>query len=640
MSNSSGLWFYNLVQSNTTYTRSLNSSIFLADSSKPSQTFSTLKNLGSGGEEYDVFFDSVDVNMTLGADHVHFSGEEYAKFYLSQTQFDDTNSIDFVIHVDVDPGQVGLQTLISRDDSFTIFLDDGIPTFESTSTRSLITGTENDRIRERKGAFVYTSTEEFTESWLRVRSSWSESGTVVEFFQSADGASYSQMGDSITSNALDMYFGGGSVTVASDTGGFNPTAGKFYKCEATMSNPIFFINFTDAEPDNPWFYTEGKLVEFVLKSKESHDPVYLPQRENPYVFFPKGSGRTFSDAKIPQSFYESDTCDIRVAFIIPEQASDWNADLISLNAFKICIDNGAVCVQGDAYMKGDQTFDALGYKKGEPLGARIFYNKKTKMLNLFVGTPSGEASDLESYIWVGVGNKKLDRASQVFDRITIGSRNINRENDLIILNASLSGVDINVQNIINELEESFATVVDRSMVLLDKSAKLKVGVSDTDFADGFSLMINLKSVSNPTSIPELRKMEDGVGWSFGLNELKVPVFVVSDGNKTVTVRGSKIQEGANVLSVVLNKADNTVIIYNNGLKCGMGSLEGLGSIANNSKLFIGENDFELYNVGMWDYHLTDQDVKGMSDYLRNMTNYPNNAEFGLWHVGLPDLTVV
>jgi hypothetical protein len=69
-------------------------------------------------------------------------------------------------------------------------------------------------------------------------------------------------------------------------------------------------------------------------------------------------------------------------------------------------------------------------------------------------------------------------------------------------------------------------------------------------------------------------------------------------------------------------------------------LEGVGSIANNSKLFIGDNDFELYNLGMWDYMLTDKEVKGMSHHLRSMTNYANNAEFGLWHVGIPDLTVV
>ena len=65
MSNSSGLWFYNLAQSNTAYTRALNSSILLADATKPSQTFSSLRNVGSGGEEYDLFFDSVDVNKPI-----------------------------------------------------------------------------------------------------------------------------------------------------------------------------------------------------------------------------------------------------------------------------------------------------------------------------------------------------------------------------------------------------------------------------------------------------------------------------------------------------------------------------------------------------------------------------------------------
>jgi outer membrane autotransporter protein len=220
MSNSSGLWFYNLVQSNTEYTRALNSSILLADATKPSQTFSSLRNIGSGGEEYDLFFDSVDVEMTFNADNVYFSGKEYAKLSFLQTKFEDTNSIDFVINVDLDPDQVGLQTLVSRDESFTIFLDDGVPVFESTSTRSLITDTENDRIRERKGVFVYNATEAFTGSWLRVRSSWSETGTVVEFFQSDDGVSYSQIGASITSNALDMYFGGSTITLAADTGGF------------------------------------------------------------------------------------------------------------------------------------------------------------------------------------------------------------------------------------------------------------------------------------------------------------------------------------------------------------------------------------------------------------------------------------
>ncbi len=640
MSNSSGLWFYNLVQSNTAYTRALNSSILLADATKPSQTFSSLRNVGSGGEEYDLFFDSVDVGMTFNTDNVYFSGKEYAKFSLLQTKFEDTNSIDFVINVDLDPDQVGLQTLVSRDESFTIFLDDGIPVFESTSTRSLITDTENDKIRERKGVFVYNATEAFTGSWLRVRSSWSETGTVVEFFQSDDGVSYSQIGTNITSNALDMYFGGSTITVAADTGGFNSTAGKFYKFEVTMSNPVLTINFTDAEPNNPWFYTEGNLVEFVLQSKDFTDPVYLEKRDNPYLFFPKGFGRTFSNAKIPQSFYESDTCDIRVAFIIPEHASNWNADLISLNAFKLCIDNGAVCVQGDAYMKGDQTFDDLGYKKGEPLGARLFYNKKTKMLSLFVGKPSESASDLESYIWVGIGNTKLKRASQVYDTITIGSRNTTKENDLIILNASLSGVDIDKENVINEIKSSFTTLVDRSMVLLDKSSKLKSNLSDVDFADGFSLMINIKSVSQPTSLPEVSKMENGVGWSLGIGETMTPVLIVSDGNKTVTVRGSKLQEGENVLSVVLDRENEVATLYNNGLKYGMGSLEGVGSIANNSKMFIGDNDFELYNFGMWDYMLTDEEVKGMSQHLKSMTNYANNAEFGLWHVGIPDLTVV
>ena len=657
MANTTGLWLYNLVQGNSPYVEAYNNAVFIANASEPSETFSTLKNKGYGGKEYDVYFDSVNDHAFVNNGAIALTGSEYARTKTYSSEYANSGTIDFEIELEVEDS-LAYKTILScfqeGNQSFEIYLENGIPCIEVAPLSRLITASPDnpnaeDFVEEftdtTQSVTKYKAKYELTKRFLRVRLDYRKDKTKVMFLQGDDNMHYEMLSTEIETSDIGFRIPSGYLNIGASNHGMNAFVGRIYGVriiEEAGAPPSITIDFADASAEQTWFESNGKIIEFMLKEMDVVDPRYLPSRNDPYLFIPEGVGSAYASMAIPENFYNADTYDIRIAFIIPENSNSWDAELLDLNAFDMSVDGGRLKLSGDIELTASDTYERLGQTKGDVLSARIYYDANTGNVSLFVGKPrTNNEADLANHVWVQVGQTFVDRKrlKHSIDSLSLGSRKHNRKSDVWFLSAYVAGhgeLDLNASKIKYPKSGMLPSIIDRDSVFVGHDSHLRVGVADIPFDSSFSVMLHSKDRATPTELPEMNKMKDGVGWSLGYDAMSKPTLILSDGNKMVTIKGHRSNDTEKVIAASIDREGLVAKLYLNGDVVGTGRLEDLGDLTNDKNLIVGDNDFELYDIAMWEYAMTDKEVSNLSVSIKALTGYPNRVEYGLWHVAMAE----
>lgn len=618
--NENGLWFLNFPNGPTAAT--FNAPLVSVDVNEPSDSFSALKNNGVSGSAQDLFFYSFDNDFQMDGYSVTLTENEYARIKVLEKDFVVGDTLDIQMRVELGEQSPGIHTLISRwqtgRESFEVFIDaEGKLNFTKMASTHIIREEFNSHIQtDVPTVSTYTSDVPLTNSWFRITHKLSERGTDVLFAQSEDRGNWSIIGTKYD-DSLDIITAGDHINIMGSEYGFIPTGGKVYE---VIINDIS-VNFEDALPTKSTFVSNGNKVEFHFKDSEGYDPKFSIKRDRPYIYIPAGEEKSNITLPLRSEFANASSYDIRIAF----ENQPFDYELFSVGKFDVSLVNDTIRVSGMAKLTGEQTFDSI--TDSDVVGFRFAYSNG--LADLYLGYPRYEGAGVDNFIWVNVGYTKGQKIKDYTD-ITIGSRSDNRDNSFSIYDFSVVADEKEVYSF-GDGETTGVKLVEEDTVFMNNKTKMKLPLKDIDM-NNFTVGVVLEEI-HKSAKQELVQKENGVGWSLGFDERGYPKFVLSDGNKTVTVKGkAREKEGKQRLVAKLSREDNTACIYLNGGLVGTADITGLGDITTDADLIVGDKEVAFYSLKLWDEALPSDQAPTVMNL--GFSGYTNNVEWGLWHIGV------
>jgi len=618
--NENGLWFLNFPNGPAAATFS--SPLVSVDVNEPSDSFSALKNNGASGSAQDLFFYSFDNDFQMDGQSVTLTDNEYARIAVLEKDFVPGEVLDIQMRVELGDNAPGIHTLISRwqkgRESFEVFIDaEGKLNFtKMASTHIIREGIKTHIQTDTPTVSTYTSDKPFTKPWLRITHSLSKYGTDVYFFESDDKGNWSILG-SANDEALDIITAGDHINVMGSEYGFISTAGRVYE---VIVNDIS-VSFEDALPTKSTFVSNGNKVEFHFKDSEGNDPKFSIKKDKPYFYVPAGAGQANITLPLTSEFANASSYDIRIAF----ENQPFDYELFNVGKFYMSLVNDTIKVSGISQFAGEQTFDAI--TDSDVVGLRFTY--ENGLADLYLGYPRYEGAGVTDFIWVNVGYAKGQKLKDYTD-ITIGSRSDNRDKPFSIYDFSVVADGKELYSF-GDGETTGVKLVEEDTIFMNNKTKMKLPLKNIDM-NNFTVGVLLEEITKSEK-QELVQKENGVGWSLGFDERGYPKFILSDGNKTITVKGkAREKEGKQKLVAKVSREDNTASIFLNGGLVGTADITDLGDISTDADLIVGDKEVAFYSLKLWDEALADEHAPTVMNL--GFSGYTNNVEWGLWHIGV------